>query len=61
MTFSQNKDNIFSDFRGLLKLPPSIPDTDCYESLVRQMRGLPPFEDENRAYYYLRLYRGIRL
>ena len=29
--------------------------------LIRQMRGLPPFEDENRAYYYLRLYRGIRL
>lgn len=29
--------------------------------LVRQMRGLPPFEDKNRVYYYLRLYRGIRL
>lgn len=29
--------------------------------LLRQMRGLPAFEDESRVYYYLRLYRGNRI
>lgn len=29
--------------------------------LLRQMRGLPAFEDESRVYYYLRLYRGKRI
>lgn len=31
------------------------------ELLLRQMRGLPAFEDESRVYYYLRLYRGKRI
>lgn len=67
--FEQYRNNAFSEEIRAVKFLLKHPEEDyrkytlSYRSilLIRQMRGLSPFEDENRVYYYLRLYRGIRI